>query len=89
MSGDALLDRCLAARGGLDRWLQFGAIDVDLTTSGLVFATHVQPSLRTMARDRSSTCAPARSCHDSRKRRGKCCRPTRAPTSTRVIVASS
>jgi hypothetical protein len=50
MSGEALLDRCFAAHGGLDRWRQFGAIDVDLTTSGLVFATHGQSSLRTMAR---------------------------------------
>lgn len=50
MSGETLLDRCLAAHGGRDRWHQFGAIDVDLTTSGLVFATHGQPSLRTMAR---------------------------------------
>jgi len=50
MSGEALLDRCLAAHGGLDRWRQFEAIDVDVATGGLAFAAHVQPSLRTTAR---------------------------------------
>ena len=50
MSGEALLDQCLAAHGGLDRWRQFEAIDVDVTTGGLAFAAHVQPSLRTTAR---------------------------------------
>jgi len=81
----------------------FGAIDVDLTTSGLVFAT--QPNLgdrvwlrrrargwrltwRAASQDRSSTCVPAQSCHDSESEVEPCCRPTRAPTSTSGIVAS-
>jgi hypothetical protein len=50
MSGEALLDRCLAAHGGLDRWRQFEAIDVEITTGGLAFAAHGQASLRTTAR---------------------------------------
>jgi hypothetical protein len=50
MSGEVLLDRCLAAHGGLDRWRRFEAIEVDVTTGGLAFAAHGQPSLRMTAR---------------------------------------